>query len=524
MKRLLLETRCWLLVFASLAFGLLLSHCSKMDAVSLQEGETYIETELRAQTGNSINTDSKDQEDYVHNVAMYVFPTGSAKRVGFFYSTDPVQLKNPKAVARVGRNDVYFIVNIFASKNEAERITERGEIERLLAELKPFTGEKNKGATGSGFPMSRVYYNQEISGQGSTSHPYQWMPLVASTQPLLPVSEYGEDLGAGTRQDAVGLVRSIAKVSIRIQGDGLNDIKKIEYVNAVDKFSLRQIERGAVSASSSRIAFDVTGIKTAQNSFDTKLYVPECLFSKTAPPGWDQVQDQPTATGTTNYIEITTIAGKMFRVPVAIVADVDKADYLKIVKGQKVGSVAPNYDVVRNNHYSFTVGIPRDAREIEVSAKVTPWRLVASEKDFAKDESSLDIEFPEGGGSGQLLSDKKTIVLKGNAKALLKFKLTGPKGAVWRATVTNGLDFGVTLDRNATKETLSAVGKSADAYGIASPNICEIYVLPLKPHTGTHRETEFYVSVDGDEILLLKDLSAGTEPGPGKRYVIRQEA
>ena len=521
MKHLLLETRHWLVVLASLVFGLSLPHCAKKDVVSLQNGETYIETELRAQTGNSINTDSKDEEDYVHNVAMYVFPSGSAKRVGFFYSADRDQLKRPKAVARVGANDIYFIVNIFTSKSDAEKITERGEIERLLAELKPFTGEANQKATTSGFPMARVYYNQDISGQGSTSHPYQWMPLVAETKPLMPVSEYGNALELGRQQSAVGLVRSIAKISIRIQGDGLNDIKKIEYVNAVDKYSLRQIDRGAVPASSSRIAFDVTDIKTAHNSFDTKVYVPECLFSESAPPGWNPIPDLPT--GATNYIEITTIAGKMFRVPVAIVSD-DKENYLKIVKGQKTTSIAPNYDVVRNNHYSFTVGIPRDAREIEVSAQVMPWNLVASEKDFDKDISSLEIDFPEGGGSGQLHSDGKTIILKGNAKALLKFKLTGPKGAVWRATVTNGLDFGVTLNKDATKETLSAIGKSADAYGIASSGVYEIYVLPLKTHMGAHRETEFYISVDGDEILLLKDLPPGTEPGPGKRYVIRQEA
>ncbi len=520
MKRLLLEIQRCLIVFVSLGFCFSLSHCSGEKLV-LQSGETYIETELRAQTGNSINTDSRDEEDYIRNVAMYVFPEGEMKRIGFFYSTDPIQLKNPKAVARVGRNDVYFIANVFSTENDAKKITERGEIERLLAQLEPFEGERHQKATNSGFPMSRVYYNQNILGQGSVDHPYRWTPIVDTSKPLLPVSEYGEDILPGVQQqNTVGMVRSIAKISIHIQGDGLNDIKKVEYINAAQKYSLRQIARGSYSASTEPIAFNVTGIERAQGSFDTKLYIPEYLFAKDALPGWNATQDIPT--GATNYIQITTGAGKVFRVPVAVVYD-DKEDYLRIVKGQKTSSTPPNYDVIRNNHYFFTVGIPRDAREINVSAKVMPWTLVASEKDFAKDESTLSIEFPQGGGSGELLSDKKTIVLRGDAKALLRFKLTGPKGAVWRATVTNGLDFGVTLDKNATKETLSAIGRNADAYGIASPNECEIYVLPLKAHMGTHRETEFYITVDGDEILLIPDQPSGTDPGPGKRYVIRQE-
>lgn len=76
-----------------------------------------------------------------------------------------------------------------------------------------------------------------------------------------------------------------------------------------------------------------------------------------------------------------------------------------------------------------------------------------------------------------------------------QFKLTAPKGAVWTATLTNGLDF-----------KFGKSGSTSDHYiatqGIAREEWYEIKVGCTKPWDGTEKETLLYITVDGEKLKI----------------------
>lgn len=94
-----------------------------------------------------------------------------------------------------------------------------------------------------------------------------------------------------------------------------------------------------------------------------------------------------------------------------------------------------------------------------------------------------------------------------------------PAGAIWSASLTNGLDFSLTPGADN-----AATGETGAVTGVANPNATyTMYIKPLKPFEGTPRFSEFYITVNGKEIQIVPGLIAtGTASGPGQRAVFKQ--
>ena len=103
--------------------------------------------------------------------------------------------------------------------------------------------------------------------------------------------------------------------------------------------------------------------------------------------------------------------------------------------------------------------------------------------------------------------------------AVFQFELKAPYGAAWSATLTNGLDFAFT-------PSTAGLASQAVSYGFANPG--SPYVIAVrasKRWTGNARDTEFYISVEGNEIPINPMI--GTQrryPGTDTRIKITQVA
>ena len=472
---------------------------------------TFMSLSLRAQSGHSINADVADHEDRVNTLAMLVFPTGEIQRDAYYFGDGIDETAAvPATQVKAGKNDIYFIANI--DKATADGLTLRSQAEDLLRRQQVFAAPLNNGATALvGFPMARVYYAQPIPGGYSQANPFEWKPSVTPGKPLLPVSAYGEDLLPGTQQEKVGLVRSCAKVSLIMTGEGAKDIQRVSFFNAASAYTLAQLPEGKFPAlAPAPLHFTLTA--ESNGSRTATLYIPERLFNGAADvPGWDNISD--TALHGAHYIEIMTKAGKLFRIPV--VSNGPASGYLDFAKGVDAGA-SPDYNIIRNNAYRFTIAIPQDAKEIEVAVKVLPWTLVESEISYDEPVYTSSLSFPDGNGSGEF-ADEKTVRLHQQKRAKISFKLSSPAGALWRATLTNGLDFSLTPAPSTNGETGATVG-------ITDPNaLYTFYITPLKPYQGTPRFTELYMLVNGQEIQIVPQyMDDDTPSGPGKRFVFKQ--
>ncbi|MBR8784296.1 hypothetical protein IX308_000465 [Porphyromonas levii] len=467
--------------------------CSTYMSAVLRDG--YVR--MRAQVDHSINADAQEFEDRVNTLAMLVFPSGRMERTAYHYATaSAVTATIPATKVTPGDNDIYFFANV--TEADVKGLTLRSEVEEYLQKKIDFPAALNKAATATlGFPMSRVYYGQNIPKGYTSDKPYKWEPNKAGGGDLKPVSLFGTDLIQGK----VGLVRACAKITIDIKGEGRLGVVKVEYLHAVKQYSMKQLKARAFSDSEIG-TLELFSSTSAALEKPLVAYVPESLFDtsdSSAAPKWDTATDR--GQNGVNYIMITMKSGKVFTVPVVHIDNVSISNYIEYAKG-----ASANYNVVRNNHYHFKVTIPADAKELVVKALVLPWTLVESEISFGKIEFEKKFTLPPEAS----MSGDKIIEVHQQTPVTVKFKLKGPKGAIWRATLTNGLDFSLKADGTS----------SGGVSGIADPNTeYTMVITPLKPFEGTPRVTEFYITVNGKEVPLVTD---SEEIGPGKRYVFKQ--
>lgn len=93
-----------------------------------------------------------------------------------------------------------------------------------------------------------------------------------------------------------------------------------------------------------------------------------------------------------------------------------------------------DYSVRRNNHYNIQCRITGWDEGPIVTAEVVPWSVHKVEVDF--DTPVFEIEPRE-----VEMVDGRPVVRGSGGYVVYAFKLKGPKGAIWRATISNGLDF-----------------------------------------------------------------------------------
>ncbi len=159
-----------------------------------------------------------------------------------------------------------------------------------------------------------------------------------------------------------------------------------------------------------------------------------------------------------------------------------------------------NYSVVRNTHYKLNLYLTIN-RVLEGVLDVMPWEKKDSEINFSKPEFnlanfSIKVE-------GVEMKSNQEISLRTGQEALVTFKLENPTGGIWRASVTNGLNFDFV-------DPVLARGMAGSSY--------QFKIAATKPWGGTPTFTEFYIAVKGVELPLWNNTT-----GLNNRYIFKQE-
>lgn len=155
-----------------------------------------------------------------------------------------------------------------------------------------------------------------------------------------------------------------------------------------------------------------------------------------------------------------------------------------------INATNSRFSIKRNYEYRLEATIQNigEYDGLVFNTQVIPWENTVLNKTFG--EASFDGEWK----SGQAIDNA-------TKKVEYKFKLNLPEGASWKATITNGLDFKI----DGIQEGIT--GKEYT-----------IKIIALKNLNNSARKTEFYITVNGNEIDLNRDGSIGK----GKRYIITQ--
>lgn len=455
--------------------------------ISLGEDAEAFQTKSGStlKSGPSINTAGTYFEDRVRDLVIYIYDseTGENPSTGF-RAFGGLPMNKPVSFVvdfPYGTYDFYFIANMpTTGENSSSSLTDRASANAYLQKLITldkllFTGPIKDGQDLPFFPMARVYKNQVIkrntsnSAGSSENNPVYFRPINDE----------------GVVEDHILLNRSVAKIETILKGAGAAKVKSIELVNGVNEYSLL----ARTNNEGKTINIENTGFKKRTDSH--VLYTPEVI--QTAPRSWTEDY-----TGNDiNYIRLTMEDGHQYKVPIA--SNYTGGNYVDFIATSEA-----KFNVLRNNHYRFTLNIPERDKKIEVKATILPWTLAESAMDFGEAAFAFTLLNPNK-------ENEQTILLHQQESIKVQFKLDKPKGGLWKASITNGLDF----------EILPAEGATGAVGGIADDQkTYEFTIRSLKPYNGTNRYTELFITVNGDEVQLIE--GSTDEPGPGKRYVFKQ--
>lgn len=152
------------------------------------------------------------------------------------------------------------------------------------------------------------------------------------------------------------------------------------------------------------------------------------------------------------------------------------------------------YSLLQNNVYQITAILDVDSK-ITLNMTVLPWNKKNIE--YERPITSNDFAFGAWGTSwGGINGKTMNTNVGGLEDAVFQFELKAPIGAAWTATLTNGLDFAFTTSTSGT--TTAAVSKGFT--NIGNPYI--IAVRATKRWSGDSRDTEFYITVEGNEVPI----------------------
>ena len=478
----------------------------------------------------SIQSDPEDYEDYVGELAVLIYKVGDADNqsmlVKSHFTTEQSFLMElqPEEGAKY---HFCFVANYPESwKNTLEGLQTYAALKTTLQHLESFksrdtgtplyNGAVMNGTEKSLFPMARIYENQTIPMGGSVTVPKPFTPTTVATDPLTPVSNWPDGHETGTTQQTVNLVRSSAKVSLNLTGDGVSKIKSIKICNVATQHSFMENKAsGAATAELTDKPFNGSGSITG-NSFKTKIYVPERLLGKaSATLGWDKVNNTPI--GKPCYIEITMQSGVVHKIPViANTTPGSEYTYLDVATGNDPSNQA-DYTIIRNHHYQYDIRVPADGKYLVIDFKVKPWTLIESEMEFTHPKYTCTLKLVD------TLTNEETpvtdisqeVLLPSNKVVEVTFNITKPVGAIWSASITNGLNFlftGTTYDQ-VEPEIVSGSSK--------------IYTFRIKPRQEFTTEpfyTQFYITVDGKELNLdpTRAIDSYMNEGGSERWRIKQ--
>lgn len=155
---------------------------------------------------------------------------------------------------------------------------------------------------------------------------------------------------------------------------------------------------------------------------------------------------------------------------------------------------ANKYSLLQNNVYQIIAILDIDSK-ITLNLNILPWNEQNIE--YERPITANDFSFGAwgsswGGTNGKVMNTN----VGGLEDAVFQFELKAPFGAAWSATLTNGLDFAFTP----STAGLTTQAVSAGVTNPGSPSV--IAVRASKRWTGASRDTEFYITVEGNEIPI----------------------
>lgn len=179
--------------------------------------------------------------------------------------------------------------------------------------------------------------------------------------------------------------------------------------------------------------------------------------------------------------------------------------------------LANKYSLLQNNVYQITAILDVDSK-ITLNMNVLPWNQKNIE--YERPITANDFSFGAWGTSwGGINGKTMNTNVGGLEDAVFQFELKAPIGAAWTATLTNGLDFAFTSSTAGT--TTATVSKGFTNVG----NPYLIAVRATKYWTGDSRDTEFYITVEGNEVPINPIVgSQRLYPGTDTRIKITQVA
>lgn len=159
------------------------------------------------------------------------------------------------------------------------------------------------------------------------------------------------------------------------------------------------------------------------------------------------------------------------------------------------------YNLLRNTVYSVIAMLEYPDNKLLLRTIVQPWTVSHSEIGYKVNDTDYLLEALNGndtgalGGFVQFPYIKNGQSLNQTSYAGFTFKLSAPAGALWTATLTNGLEFAfATVDEQA--------GTVATSKGIAGPETHTIRIGATKPWDGKQRATSFYITVNGTKLKI----------------------
>lgn len=196
-----------------------------------------------------------------------------------------------------------------------------------------------------------------------------------------------------------------------------------------------------------------------------------------------------------------------------ITASVNGVDQVYIGYLQSYTQPEGNFSLVRNKVYNVVAILGGVDNSIILDMSVFPWNVTESE--IGHNVNDSDIVFDAWGNDSEALRgivQYPYIDSKGQQNktsfANYSFTLPAPPGALWTATLTNGLDF--TFGKGGTTP-----GKNAVSQGITRNEPYEIKVGATKPWGGEVRSTYMYITVNGEKLKINPVLGDGKRKFPG---------
>ena len=471
-------------------FMLLLSTWScqqHFDEEMVNDEPTFVSFSTRAQ-GNtpSINADVQDYEDAVLRVRLIICQSGTGAVVyNALHAVNDLTNYHREIEIKKGSYDCYIIANETASMTSAlASVTFQDALWQLPA-------------------LSQIPIPTLSESISSTLG----VPMVAHVQANVTAAH---TKGHALRLDAM-LIRTLAKMTLKMQRSLKNGsptdnsanliIKNIKLINIPTTYSLFPPKTAYSSALSAPVELTGKVSPIGSELLERKLYIPEYLCANTA--GADK----------TPRIEVTYGKHGIERQSVLNIDQINFPSTLPhFTLMANSGSLSKN-SIVRNTHYVADVQMDGwDEEALRLNWKVLPWNKKSSVKQFAP----VSLESPTGPdpqlGVKQSAIDAKVISIDANEanRMTLRFKIRKPEGAVWRFNLTNHLDFRFTQLEN--------------SYGIASDEEIQLTIETTKPWNGYIRTTELYLTINGKEVQIVKNLIDKGEKrvGPTFRYLIRQ--